>query len=351
MFSTQKSVYAIDPLLDPRWQEFVGRHPNASVFHTREWLRALEDTYGYEPVALTMSSPSESLTNAVVCCLVRSWLTGHRLVSLPFSDHCEPLVDHPEAFDRLIVFMDEIRRHRGWKYVEMRSAYSSSELGTRFTRSKSYCLHRLDLRPALETLYRNFHKDCIQRKIRRAEREGLSYESGCSQPLLARFYSLLLLTRARHRLPPQPIEWFQNLVDCMGEKVCIRIASKAGEPVAGILTLRHGEQLTYKYGASDADRHNLGGTAMLFWEMIQEAKQSGIESLDLGRSDLDNPGLIAFKERWGATRSTVTTWRSPLQDVSPRSEELKLQCARELVARMPESLSVLVGRFLYRHIG
>ncbi|MGC4097242.1 MAG: GNAT family N-acetyltransferase [Nitrospira sp.] len=351
MYSSRDTVYAIDPLLDPRWEVFVDRHPHASVFHTREWLRALESTYGYEPVALTMSPPSEALTNAVLCCLVRSWLTGNRLVSLPFSDHCEPLVDHPEAFDRLTTFMDEIRSYRGWKYIEMRSASSSLEFGTRFTKSKSYCLHRLDLRPSLEALYRNFHKDCIQRKIHRAGREGLSYESGYSKPLLSRFYRLLLLTRARHQLPPQPIEWFENLVDCMGEKVCIRIASKAGEPVAGVLTLRHGGQLIYKYGASDANRSNLGGTAMLFWSMIQEAKQSGIESLDLGRSDLNNTGLIAFKERWGATSSTVITWRSPVQDLSPRREELKLQCARELVARMPERLSVLAGRLLYRHIG
>jgi hypothetical protein len=344
-------VYAIDPLMDPRWPELVERHGNASVFHTREWLRALELTYGYEPVALTTSNPSKPLTDALLCCLVRSWLTGDRLVSLPFSDHCEPLIRHPEAFDRLIAFVEGARSHRGWKYVEVRSAVATLEFEPRFTRAKTYCLHRLDLRPGLTTLYKNFHKDCIQRKIRRAERESLTYDSGRSESLVTQLYGLLRLTRSRQRIPPQPIEWFRNLVACMGSRACIRIASKAGEPVAGILTLSHGNQLVYKYGASNADFNNLGGTAMLFWKAIKEAKEAGIEWLDFGRSDLDNPGLIAFKGHWGAECVPLNTWQSPAYIASPRRERLKMLCARELFARMPESLSVLAGRLLYRHIG
>ena len=38
--------------------------------------------------------PSGSeLANAVVFARIESWLTGRRLVSLPFSDHCELLVN------------------------------------------------------------------------------------------------------------------------------------------------------------------------------------------------------------------------------------------------------------------
>ena len=59
MSSPQNGVYAIDPLHDARWPEFVCRHPNASVFHTRGWLRALQTTYGYEPVVFTTSAPTE----------------------------------------------------------------------------------------------------------------------------------------------------------------------------------------------------------------------------------------------------------------------------------------------------
>ena len=182
---------------------------------------------------------------------------------------------------------------------------------TELCRATTYYLHRLDLRPSLDALCKGFHKACIQRKISRAEREALTYEAGRSELLLQQLYGLLQLTRSRHHVPPQPFEWFQNLVTCMGKDVCIRIVSKADQPIAGILTMNHGKKMVYKYGGSDAQFQYLGGMPMLFWQAIKEAKQAGAEELDLGRSDLDNPGLIAFKDRWSAGRCTLITWRVP----------------------------------------
>ena len=347
----QSPVWTIDPLSDDRWPAFVDRHPRASVFHSRGWLRTLHATYGYEPVAVTTCAPIEPLTNAVVFCVVRSWLTGDRLVSLPFSDHCEPLVTSPEEFGVLTACVEDMRQIQGWKYVEMRISGAPWKCADRFSQSAVYFLHRLDLRPDLAVLYRGLHHNCIQRKIRRAERERLSYDVGVDESLIDRLYRLLQLTRARHRLPPQPIEWFHNLVAGMGTNLCIRIASKAGEPVAGILTLRHGAVLMYKYGASDTDYAPLGGMAMLLWESIKEAKQAGCEWLDLGRSDLDNPGLIAFKERWGAERAVVTTWQTPPVRTSSRRERLIVQWAKGLFIRLPSPVQTFAGRLLYRHVG
>jgi len=351
MSSAYSIVYEIDPLQDSRWPDLIARHPNASVFHTRGWLGALQATYGYEPVAFTMSAPTENLTNAVLFCDVRSWLTGDRLVSLPFSDHCEPLVEDADQFRALSSFVESLRPKERWKYVEIRSANSLLDFDGSFGRATTYYLHRLDLRPSLDALYKGFHKDCIQRKINRAERESLTYEAGRSPWLLQQLYGLLQLTRARHCVPPQPFEWFQNLVTWMGKDVEIRIASNAGQPIAGILTLSYGKKIVYKYGGSDTKFNNLGATPMLFWEAIKEAKEAGAEELDLGRSDLDNPGLIAFKGRWSAECSTLTTWRAPMVASSPHLESVKARCAKEVFARLPDSVLALVGRLLYRHIG
>jgi hypothetical protein len=140
-------------------------------------------------------------------------------------------------------------------------------------------------------------------------------------------------------------------VACIGDDACIRVASKAGRPVAGILTISHGKKMVYKYGGSDTHFNSLGGTPMLFWQAIKEAKQTGAEELDLGRSDIDNPGLIAFKGRWSAECSTLTTWRAPMVASSPRLERLKVRCAKEVFARLPDSLLTMAGRIFYRHVG
>ena len=115
-------VYSFDPLHDARWTELVGRHPKASVFHTTGWLTALRRTYGFEPIAFTTSPPADQLANALLFTRVRSWLTGRRLVSLPFSDHCEPLVDTADELRGLCLAVLRYRAQGGWRYVEMRSA-------------------------------------------------------------------------------------------------------------------------------------------------------------------------------------------------------------------------------------
>ncbi|MBX3300776.1 MAG: GNAT family N-acetyltransferase [Nitrospira sp.] len=348
---TSHTVHVINPLRDPRWPGFVEWHSAASVFHSRGWLRALQMTYGYEPLAVTTSRPTEPLTNALLCCLVRSWLTGDRVVSLPFTDHCEPLVEYIEQLRALCAHLEALRRIQGWRYAEVRTSRASLSATESFRECTIYQWHRLDLRPSLDALYKGFHKDCIRRRICHAERQGLRYEEGRNESLVRSFYDLIVLTRLRKHLPPQPFKWFQNLVACMGKDVCIRLAFKGGRPVAGILTMNHGKTMSYKYGGSDARFNHLGTTPMLFWQTIQAAKSVGMETLDLGRSDLENRGLIRFKERWGAQGVRLTLWRSPADEVSPSLERQKMRLAKTVCASVPDKMLVLAGRLMYRHVG
>ena len=94
-------VYSFDPLKDPRWDGFIARHPDASIFHTSAWLRALYRTYGYEPIAVHDLATGSRAAERGGVLPVTSWLTGKRLVSLPFSDHCDPLVEDGRQLEEL----------------------------------------------------------------------------------------------------------------------------------------------------------------------------------------------------------------------------------------------------------
>jgi len=343
-------VYMLNPLEDARWPAFLERHPAASVFHTPAWLEALRRTYGYVPMAFTTSPPQADLTDGMVACGIRSWLTGSRLVSLPFSDHCEPLVDRPGVLARLLQYLLELKKKEGWRYIELRPHTAPLEDQKGFGKSESFCLHKLDLRPSLAELFRGLHKDSIQRKVRRGEREALTYEEDRTEPLLRQFYSLLLLTRRRHQLPPQPFDWFRNLAESFGEKLKVRVASKDGQPVAAILTLSFRNSMVYKYGGSDEKFHNLGGMPLLFWRTIEDAKAGGAAEFDLGRTDCDNAGLITFKERLGAARLPLTYWRLPARAAQSKPG-WKMRLARIFFSRLPDEVLIHTGSFLYRHIG
>jgi CelD/BcsL family acetyltransferase involved in cellulose biosynthesis len=349
------SFYPIKPLDDSRWEKLVTWHPRASVFHTTGWLKALRQTYGYEPIAYTMSPPGADLRNAILFCSVQSWLTGPRLVSLPFSDHCEPLVNDAAELQAFLTDLSEQFRQNKWHYFEIRPLDHSEGPQGLFHSTYSYVLHRLDLSPNLETLFRGFHKDSTQRKIRRAGREGLTYQEGTSESLLDDFYRLFLLTRRRHHLPPQPRNWFLNLTQSLGEAVKIRVAFKDQRAVAAILTLRYKDTLVYKYGCSDARFNSLGGMHLLFWRSIQDAKRDGLRTFDLGRSDQKATGLITFKDRWGATRSTLTYTRYTRSarslDKYKATGDWTLRLAKRVFPLVPDSILAAAGQMLYKHIG
>lgn len=347
---SRTKIYEIDPLHDPRWGGLIDRHPDASVFHRLEWLQALKSCYGYVPIAFSTSPPESPLENALLLCQVRSALTGKRLVSLPFSDHCDPLLSDREQVSAFVSFLSHRIEEERWKYFEIRPIESTPGPQSLLGISNTYYLHRLDLTPSEQVLFKNLHKDSIQRKIRRAEREGLRYEKGSSEELLDHFYKLLIMTRRKHGLPPQPLKWFRSLARCFENDLEIRVALKDQTPVASILTISNKKTLVYKYGCSDSQFTNLGGTALLFWKAIQEAKAQGIEELDFGRSDTDNPGLVTFKDRWGGKRSIMNYWRYPVRVAASKPEGLA-KYAKQIIAIAPDRFLVALGDLLYRHIG
>jgi hypothetical protein len=352
--TSSTSVYSVDPLCDSRWPDFLEDHPEATVFHTRGWLEALRRTYGYLPVVFTTAAPGAKLTNGIVCCRVNSWLTGSRLVSVPFSDHCQPLLDKMENFAVLIQHLRSGLDSESWRYVEFRplSPYDrhlAEQSG--FSRSEQFYLHKLDLRTSLEKIFGNFHKKSTQDKIHRAEREKLDYEEGNSSANLTKFYHLQLLTRRRHQLPPQPLLWFRALLECMGDNAKIRVASKGGQPIASTITLSYKGTVVAKYGCSDSEYHRVGAMPLLLWKAIEEAKRQGALVYDLGRSESENTGLLNFKSNWGAGCSSLSYFRypSPLSD-EPR-EHWALGLAKNICGRLPNPLLTAAGSFLYKHIG
>ncbi|MFZ1998823.1 MAG: GNAT family N-acetyltransferase [Candidatus Sulfotelmatobacter sp.] len=349
--SAAMSVYELNPLDDPRWETFVHNHARASVFHSTNWLRALQIAYGYDPAVVTTNPRQAALTNGLVFCRVESWLTGRRMVSLPFSDHCEPLGNNSGELDDLLFSMRHDVDTGSWKYIEIRPPFYQPCSLTGFGKSLTYCLHRLNLsgRSAQE-LFHNFHKSCVQRKIRRAERERLKYEEGTSEVLLQQFYKLLVVTRRRLLLPPQPQSWFRALIASFGEDLKIRVVSKDDRPVASILTISHKKTMVYKYGCSDARFNRLGGMALLLWNTIQEAKDKGLEEFEMGRSDSSTPGLISFKEHWGAVGTQLNYWRYPSQPVGT-ANAWQQSILRRLVPATPNSVLRMIGMLLYRHIG
>lgn len=93
------------------------------------------------------------------------WVTEERLVSLPFPDHCDPLLENR---DRGTVLIEELCREQGsqhWKYVEMQSKNHFPDLRPSMEPTQTYCFQMIDLSPTVKELFGNFHATCMKEKI------------------------------------------------------------------------------------------------------------------------------------------------------------------------------------------
>ena len=70
----------------------------------------------------------------------------------------------------------------------------------------------------------------------------------------------------------------------------------------------------------------------------------------MGRSDLENPGLSAFKQHLGAEPTPLIYWRYP--DESPRVRRFWTEnWMNRAVTVSPGRVLQLVGSVFYRHMG
>src|SRR5437762_10906420 len=89
--TTAVTVVTVDPRDDERWQHLVDRFPS-DVFHAPAWMRVLRDTYGFDLRAHLVLDHEGLPIGGLPFCHVHDML-GDRLVTLPFSDYCDPLVN------------------------------------------------------------------------------------------------------------------------------------------------------------------------------------------------------------------------------------------------------------------
>jgi lipid II:glycine glycyltransferase (peptidoglycan interpeptide bridge formation enzyme) len=305
-------------------------------------------------MVFTTSAPTGELRDGLVFCRISSWVTGRRLVSLPFSDHCELLCDSPDNLGFLIRYLKTTLQRGDWRYLEIRPI-DQNFLPTAdkdgLMPAASYFLHVIDLRPDLRDVFQRLDKDSVQRRINRAEQAGLIEKCGTSKDLLKDFYTLFLLTRGRHRVPPTPYAWFQNLIRHQGKALEIRLACQGKTPIAAILTLRFRHTVYFKYGCADSRFNKFGGMPWLLWRAIQAGKANGATRLDMGRTEEENTGLLTFKNHWVAQPQRLVYWRFPQMPSAHSANGWKLKMAKRVFSSMPSKLRMLAGGLIYRHIG
>lgn len=343
---------AIDPRCEPAWEEFVAWHPEATVFHTSHWARALTAAYGFEPVYYVLETAQGEITAALPLMLVRSRLTGHRLVGLPFSDLCPPLVQGADELAALAMAVQREARRRGLDYVELRGGDADRLVPLGFvTVASLFVRHVMEVPSDLAELEPMVH-DSARRGVRKALRSGVEVRRAGPEALPL-FYRLYEATRRRQRLLPAPRRFFAAI----GEHLLGRglgaflLAEVNGEVVACNLLLWWRQGMVYKANVSQPDRLEVRPNNLLMWHTIALAREMGMRVLDMGRTDADHEGLRRFKSLWAACESPLPYFYYPTPERGQGRRRRALgRALRVLAALCPAWLSRGLSSCLYRHL-
>lgn len=344
------SVEFIEPIESQAWAELVDAAPTAEVFHHPRWLELLRAQYGYEFSACCVRG-AEGIEAALPVAHVRSRLTGKRLVSLPFSDVCTPVLAAGSDLGALGALGDAVADHARSRGLELIVHGAMPSIPGGFV-SERFVRHELELPSDPDEAERNAAKS-LRRGVTKARKEGLRAERREDRAALDAFYRLHLRTRQRLGVPTQPKRFIARFEDLFAAGLgAVWLVLDGDEPVAAAVFLVHNGTVTYKYGASAAEALQKRPNNLLMLEAIRWSCEQGQGKFDFGRTDLDNEGLRRFKRSWGAEELPLSyTYLTAAEPAAAGEPSLRDRLMTRTIQRSPAVVGRLAGEMLYRHVG
>ncbi len=347
----------IDPLSDVRWDPFVSSHPYGTIYHHSDWLRVIQLTYGQiEPLALVLEEGGR-ITSALVFCIVRSRLTGNRIVSLPFTSYCDPLVSCTADFSRLLDgILEHVSPMGPSRYYELRALHAVDHIkDDRLKAHHYYKIHLLDLGIGFDKVQASFHRDCIRKSVRKAMRSGIIVRAAETEQDLKAYYFFHGRSRRKLGLPIQPYNFFRNMWQIMApsDHFALLLAELEGEIIGGLIVFKFRTTVSMEHIGTDTAHLLLRPNHLLYWKAIEMACDEGYLCADFGKTTPDNQGLLDFKRRWGAEMYEVPYFYYPRVRGITALEQTnhKYRSFAYIGRHIPLVLARPLGSLVYRHMG
>ena len=347
-------IHIIDPTTDSRWDRFIANQAQSTIFHTSAWASVIRETYGFLPRYYILENEAGQFSAAIPLYIVRSKLTGNRLVCLPFSDFCCPLGNNTADITLLLNSATRDIESGIASYFEVRG-WQDGVIPAQINMIKRdyHLWHQLNLEPGINALKQGFHHS-VRRGISQAEKRGVKVRMTRTETDLEHFYRLNIATRKKLGVLPQPRAFFKALFQHVISQNLgfIGLAEWQGKIIAGVVFLNHQDTIYYKFNASDENHLQKRPNHLIIWEAIRYACANGYKYLDFGRCALEEEGLRTFKRRWGATEINAPYYYYPEVKgfATVPENSLRYQAMKAFSRIMPKFVFKMAGSLLYKHL-
>ncbi|MBL0716170.1 MAG: GNAT family N-acetyltransferase [Desulfosarcina sp.] len=351
-------VKICDPSVDEQWDHFVAGHPFGWICQMSVWKEILEASFKHlRPHYLCLKEKATgNIRAALPLFQVNSWITGNRLVSLPFATLCDPLVNSKDEFIHLSEAAKMLKEKTHCNYLEIRVFQAG-----KFVNDGLSCLqcnykhHYIALNKSSQELKRSFHRTTVRQRIRKAEKVGLEVYEAQDETDLKEFYRLHINSRRRLCLPPHPYAFIQNIWQKLHSlnMISLLLAKKNDRNVAAVMCFKFKGRVSCEYSVVDDRYMHLRPNHLLFWNAIKNARQEGFSIFDFGRTPAQNKGLIDFKRRWGTREIDLIELLFPESMTCRHTDygRFHRKVVMDLCKWVPGRAFLPLGNFFYRLLG
>jgi len=334
-----KSQNVITSTKPPPWNEFLARHPQASIFHDPRWGKVMKEAYDNRSFYLT-AYRNGRVVGILQLVEQRSTIFGSHLSSLPYFDTAGILADDDRTTKALTRKARQLMHGLNVKWVELRQPTPiNDDLPTRTDKVTL----QLTLPESSDQLWRSL-KPKVRNQIRKAQRQGLTTHNGGIE-LLDDFYAVYTRNMRHLGSPPHGRRFFRLILDRFNQAVRLFVTRSDGRPVAAGFTLTDKHGLHVPWAAGDQRARQLCPNMLLYWSMLDYACRRQVRCFDFGRSTRDS-GTYRFKTQWGA-RELPLYWQylipppGHLPELTPDKSRFRIIAA--CWRRMPLPLTCLLG--------
>lgn len=267
------------------WQKFVAARGEANFLHSWQWGKT-HQALGHDVVRCGLYDSGDKLVG-VMQGIVMDARRGRymEIGGGPLLDW-----DNSSLVQAAMSGIKKLAAEKSCVFVRIRPQLNKSEdnlklFSSRGLRKAEMHLYAqntniLNLSHTEEVLLANMRRQ-TRYEIRQAEKQNIKVESSSSEELVDKFYELQRQTAKLHDFIPPTRDFLVFLIRSFEGSAKFYLATKNGQFLALALVIFYGQEADYFEGASTLEGRKLPGSYAIQWQIIKDAKASGLSRYNL----------------------------------------------------------------------
>jgi hypothetical protein len=314
---------------DGAWDAHLGKHPEATFYHTRTWARILavgfprleDESRWIEADGRRAALPLHTWTRL-------GGVLATRQSAFPFL-YGGPVPRHIGERDLLTETLKELGRG-GRSLVVLSNPFAAGAEPGPIPKIQAIpdATHLLDLPRSVDAFWDGL-SPAQRNDVRRLTKKGVVLRLGGAPAEIRAVYGFYRASFGRWGGEPgmvYPEALYQAMVALGGPAVRLYLAEFEGRLIGGAFVARWNGRVHYHAGYFDHAARGLRPNVLLQELIIRDAIIDGFRSYDFLPSG-GNTGVESFKESFGGLRTPVTryVYRTPIHRLTDRIRALRLR--------------------------